>query len=262
MWFEALSRGDLDGLKSTVTDLNASHSGFGLLHTACGEGYEHIVEWLLAQGAAVNARDALGVAPLDYCATYDHPACMKRLLDAGADASARDRWQCIALHRTSTSRECASLLVAAFPEGVFAVNAEGDTPLHMVAANGGLDVCRVLLEAGSMVDAVNAHGKTALYFAFQTNRRLLGELLLDYGAKLERVALDGGMFTSSIPDWAVSFVARRNAHRASCWAVLELARRRSRVVRGNGRDALKLVARIVWQSRQRKEECCLALWRE
>jgi hypothetical protein len=80
------------------------------------------------------------------------------------------------------------------------------------------------------------------------------KLLLDRGAKLERVMLDDVL--KAIPFWAVSFFACRNACKLSCWAVLELARRQSRVIDGNSRDVLCIIARMVWQSR--RDQC----WKE
>ena len=92
------------------------------------------------------------------------------------------------------------------------------------------------------------YGDTPLYLALRHNKRDVAELLLDHGAHLEVVKLDGSL--RAIPDWAVSFVARRNACRSSCWAVLELARRRSCVIGGNTRDVLGLLARMIWDQRR------------
>jgi hypothetical protein len=72
---------------------------------------------------------------------------------------------------------------------------------------------------------------------------------MDRGAQVDRVKLDYMLL--AIPDWAVSYVVRRNTCRLSCWAILGLQRQRSSVIgRSNGRDVLRLIGRIVWESRR------------
>jgi hypothetical protein len=172
-------------------------------------------------------------------------------LEVGADASIADVEGSIPLHYARNSAACAALLLAAHPAGVNAVDKYGGTPLHDAAWSGTADVCchfcPLLLDAGSMVDVVNNAGFTPLYLALRKGKRANAALLLDRGARLERVKLDKHL--EAIPDWAVSFVACRKSCRASCWALLELARRRSRVIGGNSRDVLCLISRVVWESR-------------
>ena len=128
------------------------------------------------------------------------------------------------------------------------VNKVGRIPLHNAANFGIVDTCALLLDAGSTIDAVDNEHHTSLYRALRWGKRDVAELLLDRGAQLDLVQLDG--YLEAIPDWAVSFVARRNACRSSCWAVLELARRHSSVIGGNNRDVLRLIARLVWDQRR------------
>jgi ankyrin repeat protein len=114
----------------------------------------------------------------------------------------------------------------------------------MANSSGNLEVAYLLLDAGSDVNAVDYWGRTPLYWAIFSEKHVLSKLFLDRGARLDLVK------SLPIPEWATAFVACRNACRSSCYAMLELARRRSNVIGGNRRDVLGLIARLVWASRR------------
>lgn len=248
--FLAAQISDLARLYELVSAANVDERDEGgktVLHHACWGGHAHAVEWLLGLGADVNARNSNGSTPLFRAAYNSHPRCVRMLLEGGADAGIANNFGRLPLHLAHNSAECTALLIAAHPAGVNAVDASGRSPLHNATEDGTLDICSLLLNAGSMVDVVNMRGHTPLYWALSSDKRDVAEVLLDHGARLERVKLDKRLKT--IPAWAVSFVERRNACRSLCWAMLELARRRSRVIGGNRRDVLRLVAKCLWALR-------------
>lgn len=121
-------------------------------------------------------------------------------------------------------------------------------PLHYAVRWGTLDVVKLLLDSGSVLDVVENYGHTPLYYALASVRRHIAETLLDRGARLDRVQLDPNL--QLIPSWCIEFVSRRQSCRNSCRAILELVKRRSKYARGNGRDALGLVARAMWDLRK------------
>lgn len=95
-----------------------------------------IVSDLISQGAAVNARaDRTGETPLHLAARYARADAAKRLLDAGADANARD----------ATGRTPLHAAIAADAQGVFQIllrhratdvsarTSDGTTPLILAA---------------------------------------------------------------------------------------------------------------------------------
>lgn len=193
-------------------------------------------------GADVNVRGPGGWTPLHWAAK-SHPRCVQLLLDAGAGAAIANNHGNIPLHEACKSAECAALLVTAHPAGVNTVfGKEGETPLHCAVKFAAVDVVRVLLGGGSNVDAVNNDGATPLFRALREDRRDIAELLINHGARAR-------YFNDQLPDWARSMMAR-HACQLSCRAILELARRRSRVIGGNARDVLRLVAKMVWDGRR------------
>ena len=61
------------------------------------------------------------------------------------------------------------------------------TQLIHAAANGRVEVVRVLLEGGANVERVNAYQRTALYIAASHGHLEVCRLLLDWGAKVDPV---------------------------------------------------------------------------
>lgn len=252
---EAAQRGDLDAIKRLVTLANVNAVGDldrqTVLHIACRKGYTRITEVLIRIGADVDVCDKNGCTPLNEATAWANPVCVEQLLSADADPTIASNGGCIPLHMACNSYACAVLLIDAYPDGVHAVSHFGNIPLHRFAQYAMVDACRLLLDAGSRVDVANHTGITPLYYALRRSNREMTELFLERGARLDRVPFDGSM--KAIQEWAISFVERRKACRSSCYAILELARRRSSVIGGNRRDALGLIARALWATRQEEE---------
>jgi ankyrin repeat protein len=113
-----------------------------------------MVELLLTNEAAVNARNGLGQTPLSWAVRGGkHMVCL--LLANGADANAKNKDGCIPLHWAARDggKEAAELLLA-HKAAVSAGNRNGDTPLHFAAANRFLpEMVELLLVHGAEVNA-------------------------------------------------------------------------------------------------------------
>jgi hypothetical protein len=98
-----------------------------------------VVDALLRQGAAVDARDSLGTTALQMAITAfkSNPAIVRRLLDAGADANVAD--------------------------------VTGATPLMVAAVSNNAPVVRVLLKKGADPCRRDNKGKTVLDFTGDHN---------------------------------------------------------------------------------------------
>lgn len=110
------------------------------LRFAAQTGNRALVEEMLAKGARVDAFDELGKSSLIYAAEGGHVEVVELLLKAGADVNACD------------------------------ASRAGDTALGAVAATCGLELARILIEAGADPTIPGSMGITPLHKAMARQR--------------------------------------------------------------------------------------------
>ncbi|ERE80359.1 tankyrase-2-like protein [Cricetulus griseus] len=142
----ACRNGDVERVKRLVTPEKVnSRDTAGRkstpLHFAAGFGRKDVVEYLLQNGANVQARDDGGLIPLHNACSFGHAEVVNLLLQHGADPNARDNWNY--------------------------------TPLHEAAIKGKIDVCIVLLQHGAEPTIRNTDGRTALDLADPSAKAVL-----------------------------------------------------------------------------------------
>lgn len=194
----AASRGDLEGLKSLVSQgANpnlADYDGRTPMHVACSKGHAEIVHYLISIGANVNAIDRFNGKPRDDAVRHGFDEISEILIKAGAD-------------KPSTQFEN-DLINASFNGDLLAVekllNAkvspncsdyDGRTPLHLAAAKRNIEVARILLTFGANPNAegnlifssADRFGGTPLADAVRNKKRLgqdeIVDLLREYAEK-------------------------------------------------------------------------------
>ena len=139
--------------KKSQGELNAE------LFAATERGAVREVRKLLDQGADANARDQHQITPL-YSAKNE--AIAKLLLDQGADVNARDQWQHTPLHRTENEANVKVLLDHG--ADVNARDQRQNTPLHLARS---VAKARLLVNRGAQLTAVDEEGLNALHYAAQ-----------------------------------------------------------------------------------------------
>lgn len=85
--------GDLPVVKKLVLEKKAKvdHIGWTPLHYACAKGQVEVAQFLVANGADVNARSLNGTTPLMMAAQSGNEILIKFLLDKGADIQLRNQ---------------------------------------------------------------------------------------------------------------------------------------------------------------------------
>ncbi len=155
------------------------------LAMAAVAGQKDVVEFLLAHGADVNARDIVGDTPLhnaDWEDDEGHKDVVGLLLAHGADVNAKGQQGRTPLHDAAFdgSTGMTTLLLAKGAD-VKARDDLGDTPLHF-AAMSGPGVVNLLLANGADVNAQNIAGTTPLMMAALLAQESAAEVLLAHGA--------------------------------------------------------------------------------
>ncbi|KAL6076684.1 E3 ubiquitin-protein ligase HTD1, variant 3 [Balamuthia mandrillaris] len=153
-----------------------------------------MVKVLLAHGADPNLRTEDGSTPLHFAAEKN-AEIVRLLLEAGAEVNV-----CANISRSDEEGEGdSSDEDEEAEEGtVFGYRASGETPLLVAAEEGNCNVCRVLLEHGSDVLAMNAEGQTALHHAVSHNNVELCRVLLEAGADPDAMNISGDSFHSPL----------------------------------------------------------------
>ena len=154
------------------------------------------IERLLAASPAsdaINAAQVDGMTALHWAVYHDRANLVRRLLDAGADASATNRYGVIPLSLACANGnfEIVEALLAAGADPN-AVLAGGETVFMTAARTGRIEVVEALYEAGADVQFREPkRGQTALMWAAAEGNLEVVELLLEVGAD-PNATLDSG----------------------------------------------------------------------
>ena len=146
--------------------------GESVLMTAARTGNPEVVRMLLAAGADPNAAGARGQTALMWAAAQEHPEAVRLLIEYGADVNARsESWS-----------QLMAIPPHADPANQQMVPHGGNTALLFAARVGYLESARLLVVAGSDLDAMDAWGVTPTVYAAHSGYRELAAFLLENGA--------------------------------------------------------------------------------
>ena len=176
--------------RGAVVDARAEDEGT-LLHSASAYGYLDIMQWLLSHGADANAQDKNPWTPLHLAASNTRPEAVQMLLEHNADVNLQnaegDTPLYMAVSEVSDSPQEAGKaidMVRRLLEHGADTNTgrRHSTPLHRASTDGSLEVVRLLLSYGAIVDAMDGEGRTPFEAASSSGHHEIAKLLLEHGA--------------------------------------------------------------------------------
>ncbi len=140
--------------------------------------------------ADINAPEADGTTPLHWAVRADDVAKVEKLLAAGANPRAANRYGVTPLYLACQNANAAMierlLKAGADPNSV---STEGETALMTVARTGVVEAAKVLLDHGAKVDAREEwHGQTALMWAVDEQHPAMVKELIAHGADVNAVS--------------------------------------------------------------------------
>jgi ankyrin repeat protein len=176
------------------------------LHWACRINNPELVALLLASGAKPNILDVNKISPLHSAASRGNIEAVELLLEHGAEMDVAGLSGNMPLHYAAWNGQTA--MVALLLENgacLDCLNERNRTPLLIAAREeGGVDVVRVLLDAGANVNAVDLYGDTPLTLAAWRRNETVVDCLLEHGAAVPdtgqksadiiKFALEGGLW--------------------------------------------------------------------
>lgn len=179
---EAIVKGHLEVAHELIShgaDLSAHNNhGYTPLHAAADKGYTGLVEAILAKDAEVDPMDKFSQTPLFYAAWRGHIDAVKALLIYGADANIKNNKGFTPPMIAKQNNH--SLIIIVLQEGFVK-----SSKLHLAIRQNDINQIKLLLKEGADLNAKNTDGMTPLHLAAYKNKREIGWVLLDAGAKAE-----------------------------------------------------------------------------
>ena len=157
--------------------------GDTVLHNTTLKGSDiEVLEYLIANGAIIDERNKNGDTPLAQAVANRNIEHIAFYANKGADIHAANIHSVSPLlNAFSYGIDVTRILIT--HENVTYRDSLGNTPLHIAIQNdASYEEIMLLIEMGAEINARNRDGESALYFAVDTNNRVIGEKLLAEGA--------------------------------------------------------------------------------
>jgi hypothetical protein len=157
-----------------------SEQGWAAVHWAAGCGKVEVMQWLVEQGADMNAEDVNRTTALHIAACGGHFEVMKWLVLQGSSAPLA----AAAGGQTEYVLADDALKTVRRGADVKAVDGYGHTVLHCSARAGDVAAIKWLVKQGVDFHAVDIKGNTALHFAAGEGKKEAMVSLVEHGANV------------------------------------------------------------------------------
>uniref|UniRef100_A0A336KKD9 CSON012202 protein n=1 Tax=Culicoides sonorensis TaxID=179676 RepID=A0A336KKD9_CULSO len=169
----------------TATDIQKAMNkqsavGWTPLLIACNRGHMEYVNTLLANHARVDVFDNEGRSALHLAAEHGFLQVCDALLTNKAFINSKSRVGRTALHLAAMNgfTHLVKFLIRDHNAVIDILTLRKQTPLHLAAASGQMEVCRLLLELGANIDATDDLGQKPIHVAAQNNYSDVAKLFL------------------------------------------------------------------------------------
>jgi ankyrin repeat protein len=145
---------------------------WSLLYVA-SHGQLEVGRMLLNMGANPNEVGPDGTTPLHQAALHSDPAMVALLLSKGASVDVRSKDGALPIHDAALGKSAEVVrFLAAKGASIASVTQDemAQTPLHMAASFGRLEVIKALLDLGASIDVKDAKGRTPLDVAIANSQ--------------------------------------------------------------------------------------------
>ncbi|XP_030020883.1 serine/threonine-protein phosphatase 6 regulatory ankyrin repeat subunit A isoform X1 [Manduca sexta] len=161
--------------------LNRQNSiGWTPLLIACNRGHMELVSTLLSNHARVDVFDVEGRSALHLAAEHGYLQVCDALLTNKAFINSKARNGRTALHLAAMNgfAHLVKFLIRDHNAVIDVLTLKKQTPLHLAAASGQMEVCKLLLELGANIDATDELGQKPIHAAAQSNYSEVVQLFL------------------------------------------------------------------------------------
>lgn len=155
--------------------------GWTPLLIASHRGHMEMVNNLLANHARVDVFDTDGRSALHLAAEKGFIHVCDALLTNKAFINSKSRVGRTALHLAAMNgyTDLVKFLIKDHNAVIDILTLKKQTPLHLAAAAGQIEVCRLLLELGASIDATDEQGQKPIHAAAQNNYSEVAQLFLE-----------------------------------------------------------------------------------
>ncbi|XP_076174429.1 no mechanoreceptor potential C isoform X4 [Ptiloglossa arizonensis] len=157
-----------------------SSVGWTPLLIAAHRGHMELVTTLLANHARVDVFDLDGRSALHLAAEHGYLQVCDALLANKAFINSKSRVGRTALHLAAMNgySHLVKFLVQDHGAAIDVLTLKKQTPLHLAAGAGQLEVCKLLLELGASIDATDDQGQKPIHAAAMNNYAEVAQLFL------------------------------------------------------------------------------------
>lgn len=157
------------------------------LHWACRRATLDAMMLLIQWNAKLELKTIRGAIALQHACWSIDAACVRAVLDAGANPKATDIWgkSCL-FYISNIAAYLVDILVSKGADPTL-FDASGWTPLHVAARNNRSVVVQELLEAGATFDSLDGDGRCAILTAVSQNAISDLQVLLTWRSSARKI---------------------------------------------------------------------------